>query len=122
MGLEDLNPLSYFKELSIFPRTVFWIGVVFFGIAVTRGVSSDNELLLLSFVLISFALAAHYFSRSTWNEPSPPYKERINWKTACAAVVMICVTVAFAMWLDQVHSRHALLKHLSSAPSLSSTP
>jgi hypothetical protein len=113
MSLADFNPLSYFKELSIFPRTVFLIGFVFFGIALTHGVSTDNELLLLSFALISFALACHYFSRSLWCESSPPYREHINWKRTTAGVLMLIVTVIFLSYLDQLHRHHAFLEDIA---------
>jgi hypothetical protein len=113
MVLADFNPLSYFKELSIFPRTVFLIGFFFFGIAVARGVTTDNELLFFSLILISFALACHYFSRSLWSESFPPYRERLNWRRVTAGMAMLIVTMFFVLYLDNLHRHHLFIEEIS---------
>lgn len=116
MDLSSLNPLSYFKEFTVFPRVVFWIGAIFFGVGVSRGISLDNELLFLSFVILSFALGAHYFSRCIWYESSPPYKIRLHWDRVSAGLIMLIVTFFFYQYLSNLHQHHQFLDELKNQP------
>jgi len=99
MPWSDWNPLSHFKELRLFPRTVFLIGFVLFSVGVARGVSSDNRTLILSFAIISFSLACQYFSRSIGHESAPPYRSFVYWGRALAGAVLLSVTTGFLFWL-----------------------
>lgn len=99
MPWSDWNPLSYFKELRLFPRTVFFIGFVFFWVGVTRGVSSDNEVLILSFAIISFSLACQYLFRTIRHGSAPPYRNFVVWGRALAAIALLAVAAGFLLWV-----------------------
>ena len=98
MPWSDWNPLSYFKELRLFPRTVFFIGFVFFWIGVGRGVSCHNGVLILSFAIISFSLACQYFFGSIRQEWGPPYRKFVVWGRALAATTLLVVAAGFLLW------------------------
>src|SRR3979490_590188 len=66
MTLRDWNPLSHFRELIAFPKTVFLIGFIFLGVGITRGLSPYNRTVILAFAMIAFSLTVHYLSQSSY--------------------------------------------------------
>gem|GEM_PF-5956640 len=72
MNLQDWNPLSYFRELRIFPRIVSLIGFIFLGVGIASGLSPHNRTVILAFAMMAFSLTVHYLSH--WS-----YAVRIKW-------------------------------------------
>jgi len=62
MTLQDWNPLSYFKELKLFSKTLFLLGFLFFGASLVRGPSPVNKTLFVALAMIAFSLASHYLA------------------------------------------------------------
>ena len=119
MALGDLNPLSYFKELDVFPRTVFAIGFVLFFVAVGRGLT---PILLFSSVgLIFAALAFHFISHCVWNDPQPPYTPHL-WGRGFRYLIVCILVAAFCFYVAQYTYFHGMLPsylqsfHSTSAP------
>jgi hypothetical protein len=76
MPLSDLSPLSYFKELSLFPRVIFTIGgVLFFASLVVW----NAALVLFGVGLVLAAVGFNFMLNSTWQNPGPPYESHLWW-------------------------------------------
>jgi len=56
MTLQDWNPLSYFRELGLFPKTLFLLRFIFFSVSIKYGLSPYNRLLILALAMIALVL------------------------------------------------------------------
>ena|SRR6266851_9862995 len=112
MTLQDWNPLSYFRELGLFSKTLFLLGFIFLGVSITQGLSPHNRLLILALAMIAFSLAAHYLSH--WK-----YAVQINghvsvkYSNLLRGVAMLAVMVALGWWLWVVAGQPT---HLPTVP------
>lgn len=116
MTLQDWNPLSYFRELGTFPKTVFLIGFVFLGVGIARGLSPYNRTVILALAMIAFSLTVHYLSH--WSYPvTINGRVSIKWTNLFWGISLLATTALFAWWLWVVSGRpnHLPIDHSSSA-------
>jgi hypothetical protein len=106
MALSDFNPLSYFTELDVFPRTVFGAGVLFLFVAVARGVAP--VLLFVALGLIFIALAFHFFSHCVWSDPQEPYGSRL-WAEGIVYLILCTLVAVFCFYVAQYTYFHKTL-------------
>lgn len=91
MALADLSPLSYFKELHLFPRVIFTIGgVLFLGFLFVGNVA----LVFLGLGLIFGALAFNFMLNSRWYEPGPPYSGHLAWQPFLQGLLALALAIA----------------------------
>jgi len=112
MNLNNWNPLSHFNELRIFPKVLLLVGFIFLGIGINRGLSPQNRTAILSFAIISFSLASHYFSISKDHEIDPPYRNYIVWSNVFWGMLLLIITSAFLLWLYCLMSEHCPIRFL----------
>lgn len=108
MTLQDWNPLSYFRELGTFPKTVFLIGFVFLGVGIARGLSPYNRTVILALAMIAFSLTIHYLSH--WSYPvTINGRVSIKWKNLFWGVSLLAITAALGWWLWVLSGRPSRL-------------
>jgi hypothetical protein len=75
MPLSDLSPLSYFRELYLFPRVIFTIGGAFFfgGLFV-----KDWRVLLFGMGLVFVSVGLNFLFDLYYNDPVPPHVTRFS--------------------------------------------
>jgi len=99
MPSQDWNPLSYFRELGTLPKVLLLLGFIFLFAGLAQGASPQNRTIILALGLIAFSLSCHYFSRSLWQEPGPPYRFRFDWWKVSEGIALFLVTLVLVYWL-----------------------
>lgn len=103
MTLQDWNPLSHFKELGIFCRTLFLIGFVFLGVGFAQGPSTQNKTAVLALILVSLSLTVHYFSH--WAYPVVIDRPSIKWSHVFSGIAMTVITAGLVWWLWVIYGK-----------------
>lgn len=97
--LRQLNPLDYFREFSLFPRAVFFVGLIVLIFGLAEQVSFRNPTILAGATLILFALTCYYWSHPTWSEPNPPYKNHLSLTNLISGLFCLGFTLLSLLWM-----------------------
>lgn len=103
MSLNDWNPLSHFRELSIFPRVLLLLGFIFLGFGAARSLSPYNRTVILGLAVIALSLATHYFS--DWSYAIVNGRTTVKWWNLIRGVVMLGITTVLLWWLWSIMGR-----------------
>lgn len=103
MSLNDWNPLSHFRELSIFPRVLLLLGFIFLGFGAAHGLSPYNRTVIVALVIIALSLATHYFS--DWSYAIVDGRTSVKWWNLVRGVLMLGITLVLLWWLWSIMGR-----------------
>lgn len=122
MGLSDYNPLEFFKELTLFPRTVFLLGFIVLFVGIAHGANIYNKTAFAGIAVIMFALSCQYFATSRWQDADEPYRMHFDWWIILKAVLMLIVAGGIGFWAYRIpvpQEKHTLSE---SAPVKTTQP
>jgi len=103
MNLQDWNPLSYFRELGTFTKTLFLVSFIFLAVGVAGGLSPYNRTLILALAMMSLTLAIHYFSH--WAYPVRINRPSIKWGSLLRGIVTLAIAITLGWWLWVISGR-----------------
>ncbi len=103
MSLTNWNPLSYFRELSIFPRVLLLLGFIFLGFGATRSLSPYNRTVILGLAFIALSFAMHYFS--DWSYAIVNGRTSVKWWNLVRGAIMVGVALILLWWLWSIMGR-----------------
>jgi hypothetical protein len=96
--LSDFNPLEHFKELTIFPRTVFLLGFIVLFVGIAQGAGFYNKTAIAGISLVAFGISCHYFSTCRWQEAGEPDEMHFDKLILLRAFAMLIVAGGIAAW------------------------
>jgi hypothetical protein len=99
VDFKDLNPLAYFQDLHLFPRTIFLTGLV---ILIGSFPFKALDLGALGLILIFAAVTLNLFLNSTWSING---ESHVAWVVLAQAVLALALTIVVTC-LSYYHYRH----------------